>query len=71
MSIFNLKPNPRSHNAARALHDKAQQCFNDYVVNQVLMRKQCQNVEILLALNNNDADLILGMIFFFVNKFPS
>jgi hypothetical protein len=46
---------------AEALHDKAQQNFKKYVMNQTSIRKQCHNIELLLAFNSNDADLILGI----------
>jgi hypothetical protein len=42
------------------LHEKAQRCFQHYVMNQRSMRKQHQNIQVMLALANNDADLILG-----------
>jgi hypothetical protein len=60
-----LKSNPHNENTAEALHEKAQQAFKKYVTSQISIRKQFHNIELLLALNKNDADFILGMFFFF------
>ena len=54
------------------LHDKAQRAFQNYVMNQHKMRQVNQNIQVSIALANNDADLILSknifkifLLFFF------
>jgi len=42
------------------LHDKAQRAFQNYVMNQHKMRKINQNIQVSIAMANNDADLILS-----------
>lgn len=46
------------------MHEKAQSMFHEYVLNQRKMRQQQQNVQLLFAFSNNDADLILSSLIF-------
>ena len=62
----NFKPHPRAEKDFYELHDKSQRLFHNYVLNQKEMRVQQQNIQYLLAITNNDADLLLSwMLFFF------
>ena len=54
------KPHPRSSKEVADLHEKAQKEFQNYVINQRSIRLQQQKIQVLLAMTNNDADLLLS-----------
>ncbi len=55
-----FKPHPRSEKELNDLHEKSQRIFQNYVINQRSIRQQQQKMQVMLALANNDADLILS-----------
>lgn len=55
-----LPPHPRSFEELNELHDKGQRIFQNYVINQRNIRTQQQKMQVLLAMANNDADLMLN-----------
>jgi hypothetical protein len=61
-----FKPHPRNEKDFYDMHEKSQRLFHNYVLSQREMRFQQQNIQYLLAVTNNDADLLLSLhkIFF-------
>jgi hypothetical protein len=49
------------------MHEKSQRLFHNYVLSQREMRFQQQNIQYLLAVTNNDADLLLSLQTIFLN----
>lgn len=60
--IFYFKAHPRMVSEQIELHEKGQRMFQNYVINQKGMREQQQKIQVILAMANNDADLILSKL---------
>ena len=67
----NFKPHPRTEKDFHELHEKSQRLFHNYVLNQKEMRVQQQNIQYLLAITNNDADLLLSWMLFYLFSFKT